>query len=452
MKIFTNCFLLIISLFATILVRGQVNQWKKMAAQLDSAAFEKAVDPARYGLDKSPDFTLIGKWKNDPAVSADSLYSLLISWNRYQKPVRNGIICRYWIKITPSVSVPYFVYIPRGYDPSRKTAVLIYYKGGWLSRPQFSGNYVKEMVTDNPTFDYLDEYNMIEIFPALRQDLAIYGKYGYEHLMAMLTETKKRFNVDDNKVFLAGFSDGGKTVYNASFLLQTPFACFYPINGSFPSRPDFPNFINRPIYSIVAEKDELTVPQSIKSKAEYANRMGASWIYRELADKKHFYHKYASEVVPVLFRHMQVTSRQALPVSCTYDRGYNDSVFRGIDWLQISVDTKRPATAVHFTDSIHTYSMSGESSDYLYGEKTGQLRAHYLDNTFTITASKVDMVTLYISPLMVDLQKPVSVVINGKKVFEHKVTASKEFMAGWFLNNFDRAQLYVNKIEVAVSE
>lgn len=452
MKIYANCFLLIISLFVADLVRGQVDRWKKMAAQPDSAAFERAVDPARYGLDKSPDFTLIGKWKNDQAVSADSLYTLLINWNRYQKPASNGIICRYWVTPAPSVSVPYFVYIPRGYDPLRKTAVLIYYKGGWISRPQFPGNYVKEIVTDNPTFDYLDEYNMIEIYPALRQDLAIYGKYGYEHLMAMLTETKKRFNVDDNKVFLSGFSDGGKTVYNVSSLLQTPFACFYPINGSFPSRPDFPNFINRPIYSIVAEKDELTVPQSIKSKAEYANRLGASWIYRELADKKHFYHKYAGEVLPTLFRHMQVTSRQALPVSCTYDRGYNDSVFSGIDWLQISVDTKRPPTAQHFTDSIHTYSMSGESSDYLYGEKTGQVRAHYLDNTFTISASKVDMVTLYISPLMVDLQKPVSVVINGKKMFEQKVTASKEFMVSWFLSNFDRAQLFVNKIEVAVSE
>ena len=113
---------------------------------------------------------------------------------------------------------------------------------------------------------------------------------------------------------------------------------------------------------------------------------------------------------------------------------------------------RSPPAAPHFTDSIHTYSMSGEASDYLYGEKTGQVRAHYLANTFTITASKTDKITLYISPLMVDLQKPVSVVINGKKMFEHKVTASKEFIASWFLSNFDRAQLFVNKIEVAVGE
>src|SRR5699024_3013470 len=123
---------------------------------------------------------------------------------------------------------------------------------------------------------------------------------------------------------------------------------------------------------------------------------------------------------------------------------------KGIDWLQISVDTKLSPASHHFTDSIHTFSMSGEASDYLYGEKTGQVRAHYLDNTFTITASQVDMVTLYISPLMVDLQKPVTVVINGRKMFEHKVMASKEFMASWFLNSFDRAQVFVNKIEVAV--
>lgn len=235
-------------------------------------------------------------------------------------------------------------------------------------------------------------------------------------------------------------------------MLQTPFACFYPINGSFASRPDFPNFVNRPVYSIVVEKDELTAAKSIKTKAEYAIRRGASWIYRELPDKKHLYHKYATEVLPVLFGHMQVVSPQALPVSLAYDRGYNYSAFTGIDWLQVSVNTTLPPAPHHFTDSIHTWSMSGEPSDYLYGEKTGQVRAHYLDNTFTITASQVDTLTLYISPLMVNLEKPVRVVINGKKVFEQQVVASKEFMATRFIKIFDRAQVFVNKIELAVAQ
>lgn len=212
MRNYTNCFLLIVSVVIGNQLNSQVDHWKKMALKLDSTTFEKAIEPDSYGLGKIVDLSAIEKWKNDAVVSADSLYMLLTNWHQYPKPRKNGIICRYQAQVAPSVSVPYFVYIPRGYDPSRKTALLIYFKRGWMSRQQLPGNYVKEIVTDNPTFDYLDTYNMIEIYPALRQDLAIYGKYGYEHITTMLTDTRKRFNIDDNKIFLCGFSDGGKTV------------------------------------------------------------------------------------------------------------------------------------------------------------------------------------------------------------------------------------------------
>ncbi len=447
-KFLTTLFLL----FITTASRSQTIDWKTLAKTLDSAAFEKRIDPKNFTI-TSINQTQIEKWKNDGRINGDSLFQLLTNWNTFVKPKQTGVICKFFTQLDTNKTVPYFVYVPKNYDPQQKTVLLIYYKGGWISRQKLPTDYAKEIVTDNPTFPYLDKYNVIEIFPALKNDLAIFGKYGYSHLANMVAETKKRFNIDDNKVFLSGFSDGGKTVYNVSSLAQTPFACFYPINGSFPSPPYFPNFLNRPIFSFVATKDEIIDYKSIKTKAEYANKLGSSWTYWELPNKQHFYIPYANEILPTVFMHMALTTRNPIPTKLTYDRGFNnDKNFTGVDWLQIKANTNKTPSPFAFSDSIQTFSSSGEERNYRYGEMTGQIRAQCFNNTYTITTSQIDKVTIYISPLMVDLNLPVKVVINGKEVFNKKVEYSKELMVNKFISDFDRTQVFVNKIEVDVND
>lgn len=447
----TKALIAAILLAATTLhSHAQVDKWIQLASSADSTAFQKQLDPRLYGIEPV-DLGAVEQWKNDEKISGDSLFKLLSNWNPYPTPKGTGIICRLTAQVDTNLSVPYFIYLPKHYNPQRKSVLLVYFKGGWLSRRELPDDYEKEIVKDNPTFSYLDEYNVVEVFPALHSSLAIYGNYGYQHLKTLVTETKKRFNIDDNKVFLAGYSDGGKTVYNASYLAQTDFACFYPINGAIVSPPFLPNWINRPLFSFVAKRDELTDPRSIRTKAEHARQLGAEWTYREL-DKTHYYKPYAGTILPTMFQHILQTSRNPFPQRIAYDRSFNDPAIKGIDWLQIYVNTKKTASPFHFTDSIRTFSGSGEERNYLYGEKTGQVRADFFNNTFTITTSQVDSITIFISPLMVDMDAPVRIIINNKERFNGIIHWSKEFMAERFLQEFDKSQLFVNKVDIRVEE
>lgn len=431
---------------------AQDNNWKAMAQKSDSAAFEHQINPELYNVAVNGYLPAIKKWETDSSIDADSLFSLLTAWNAYPKPKKTGIICKYWVQVDSNNKVPFFIYIPVHYDPEYKTPLLVYYKGGWLSRKTYPAGYAREIITDNPTFSYLDKYNTIEIFPALKSDLAIYGHYGYTHLQKMISEIKKIFNIDDNKIFLSGFSDGGKTVYNAASLVFTPFACFYPINSFPPSAPAYPNLSNRPIFSFVAEKDEITNYKSILTKAEYVNNHGGNWAVHFQAGKTHFYYPYEKEVLPVMFEHMNITSRNPLPNKISYDKTYNHKDFTGADWLQTSVNTKMAPTPYNFTDTVKTYSLDGQEDVYEYGKNTGQVRAAYFNNTFKLTTSQIDTVIIYISPITVDLSLPVKVIINGKTVFNEKVTASKSFMIDSFLKSFDRAQIFVNQIVIPVTD
>lgn len=425
------------------------SRWESFLA-MDSVAVKKYLAPKQYNLQANSFLADIQKLATDKQVTDTALYRLLSNWNHYPVPKKKGIICEYTLRLDTHYTVPYLVYIPQNYNPALKTTLLIYYKGGWLSRNTIPSAYPKEIVKDNPTIDYLDDQNIIEIFPVLESKLAIYGNYGYLHLQQMITEVKKIFNIDDNKVFLSGFSDGGKTVYLAANLVPAAFACFYPINAPVVSAPQFPNYISRPLLSFVAEKDELTDPRSILTKAAYTSALGADWRYWLLPDRKHNYRSYQQEVLPIMFADIKRRYRNPFPASIRYHKTYDYELFTGIDWIQMNVNTTRPPSTYHQTDSVITFSSDGEERRYLYGEKTGQLHAMYLNNTFTINTSQVDTVTIYLSPVMVNLQLPVTVILNGKLVYHAVTGIDRAFMLDSFMQHFDREQLWVNKLVLSV--
>ncbi|MBL4707368.1 MAG: hypothetical protein JKY48_02885 [Flavobacteriales bacterium] len=210
---------------------GQTEKWIEYSKKLSNKQFEEKIQASNYNLVSNNFLFQLKKWKLYKDISAETVYQNIIGWNKYPKPKRTGIIIQRQIQLDSAKNVPYYIYIPENYSSNLPTKLLVYYKGGWISRDSFPSNVAKEIINDNPTFSYLDIYNIIEIFPALNRDLAIYGMYGYKHLRLMLADTKKVLNIDDNQVYLAGFSDGGRTVYNLAYLRPTQFASFYSING-----------------------------------------------------------------------------------------------------------------------------------------------------------------------------------------------------------------------------
>jgi hypothetical protein len=94
--------------------------------------------------------------------------------------------------------------------------------------------------------------------------------------------------------------------------------------------------------------------------------------------------------------------------------------------------------------------MAGEPSRYRYGETTGQVHASCFNNTYTVETSLVDEVTLYISPVMVDLTQPIRVVVNGQERYKGMVSCSKNFLAQQFQTTFDRQQIFVNELKIKI--
>ena len=88
-----------------------------------------------------------------------------------------------------------------------------------------------------------------------------------ENLNAILVEVKKTYNVDENRVFASGVSDGGTGVYFLSFRDTTTWAGFLPFIG-YPGvllnprvgthgMMHLANLVNKPLFIVNGETDRL---------------------------------------------------------------------------------------------------------------------------------------------------------------------------------------------------
>jgi hypothetical protein len=73
-------------------------------------------------------------------------------------------------------------------------------------------------------------------------------------------------------------------------------------------------------------------------------------------------------------------------------------------------------------------------------------------NTVSATTRSVDTFTLLLSPEIFDFSKPVTVVANGKTVFEGRVTRSLPTLMKWAARDNDRTMLFGAEVTVKLTE
>ena len=83
---------------------------------------------------------------------------------------------------------------------------------------------------------------------------------------------------------------------------------------------------------------------------------------------------------------------------------------------------------------------------FILNKPSGAIIAKYWGNHFDIETSRVEEVTLFIHPDMVNLEIPVTVNINGNEVFNEHIGIDREFMIENFKTNFDRKAIWVNRM------
>ncbi len=279
---------------------------------------------------------------SDLQISNDSLFTILSDWQDYSQPESTDIFLLEYNQVNDTLAAPYVVYIPKEYDSNKKTPLVIYLHGG-VSTKVFHDTPIK-YAEQNYFTEYAKNNNWIIVFPMGNIDTAWWNLTGINNLKAQIRKLKSMYNIDDNRVYISGFSDGGSGSYHLALNAPDDFAAFYPLNGMISvgsivtEIPVFlPNFKNRYVYAINTDEDGLYPAKKMRDLIKLSLEADANMFYKEYWGFGHTF-EYANDELPILFDNMQTKVRDIFPTEIYWETSMLE--YGKCDWLQITgIDT-----------------------------------------------------------------------------------------------------------------
>lgn len=319
---------------------------------------------------------------SDQTISPDSLYRLLADWDEYPQPEKTGEFLLAYNSINDTLQAPYVIYIPSGYDPRQATPLLIYLHGG-VSRPEFYHDPL-ELAVSNPFTDYAEKEGWLMLFPLANQDCCWWDDSGMDNIQQQIFILKSRFNVDDDRVFITGFSDGASGCFHLALNRPSLFASFYPLNGmltvghAVTGQPVYVrNLSNRYLRVINTDLDGLYPAAVMRKILQFTLEHGANLLYREYWGIGHDF-QYADREIPALIADMKLHPRQTLAPVLYWESSSRQS--GRCDWLEIlEPDTLEQAKAWHTQPNLTL-----EDNRLQFG--------FYDDRTFTGKGARIEKV------------------------------------------------------------
>jgi predicted esterase len=349
-------------------------------------------------------------------LPCDSLKHLVTERLRY--PDRSGgvVFEETIVPMLLGTIAHYALAIPEDYDPSRKWPVILALAGG-------SGNgeaYMKEWL------DLIGDRDFLVACP-LAEGMR-WWQDGSDLVVGVLNHLKTSFNVDENRVYVVGESNGGLGAYFLATRYSDLFAAAATINGNpvnEKTEDDNPlfvrNLLNVPLRVTHGSEDPV-IP--VEADRELSARLDSLGYWVEYLETEGLGHEMRRDEAGRSLDHLEALDffsqvvREPAPqhVICVCDVAERGRRF----WLEISPDSGMAMAEAQVV-----------SQNYIDVECTG-----------------VSDITIYLSEEMFDLAEPITVTANGEMRFWGTVERDPEVMLTDYINRGDRTQLYEARIDV----
>ncbi len=235
------------------------------------------------------------------------------------------------------VERPFITYVPASYDASRRTPLLVYLHGG-VSREEIYEERL-EYVAENPFIPVAAEYGWLVVFPYGQAGATWWDEVGMDNVLSIVRRTKRDYNVDDERVWMTGFSDGASASYLFSMVLPDYFAAFAPLNGhmgvgsldgKLPLYAE--NMGTSPLYVVNTDIDALYPADKMKVMVDMARNAGGDIFYREYHGIGHDF-TYAEAELPRIARFFMRHPRNPFPAAFEWRAATSD--FGRFRWFRI---------------------------------------------------------------------------------------------------------------------
>ena len=371
-----------------------------------------------------------------------------------------------YITVNDTLMNTYFARLPKGYNPHTPSKVLFFLNGAvrfqnipFYATPDLEEGWQRFYK------DHADKNNIIMVYPNCNK---VYNwmldDQGFFMIPAILKQLKSFVNIDDDGVFISGHSNGATGSFNYLVKNPTPFAGFYGFNTQpkvYTGGTFMQNCGMRYFYNVSTDQDYYFHPDANDSLVKLTDSMGIPYLDHRYKGFPHWFPEFDASEVPVknIFKSIVNTERNSFRNKLFW---VCDDIVNGrADWIAInSLDTLKPKKNWHreLNITIHKklYYDKNDSlqekkvneNAFEFPRKSGAVSAEFHDNIFTIETSCVDGFSVFISPEMVAMDKPVLIYVNGKLMIQQQPVYDKQYMLQSFYKNFDRKNIWVQEIVI----
>jgi acetyl esterase/lipase len=377
-------------------------------------------------------------------VTFDDALSRLKAGRPYATKVPKGVVRRSYD--VNGVEYFYALNVPDSYDPSRRYQVRFQLHGG-VGR---EGNGPR----GDGTIGALAGAEQIYIIPYAWRDAPWWSNEQIANLGTILDSVKRTYNVDENRVALAGVSDGGTGAFYMALRAPTPFSSFLSLNGfamvlaSVVEGDLFPNnFRNKPFFIVNGGKDPLYPTRVVEPFARHLDENGVELMYWPQPDGVHNT-AWWPDVKDSFETFVRNHPRRPLPDVLTWETS-GTAFDNRLNWLVID----RLAPRLSSEERLADLNFIGPNRILMFENgygPSGRVDLVRTGNTVKATTRGVAAFTLLLSPDMFDFNQPLRVEANGKVVFEGRVERSVATLMKWAARDNDRSMLFAAELPVSV--
>jgi len=398
---------------------------------------------------------------------AKILYKNIQKYNPYlNKEEQNYSIS---FPINDSTKTSFFIHLPSNYNPNKVYPLLFFLHGA------VRGNSLVDYQKASWNLDdwnryytkYADQNEVILVFPrGNKQYNWMTSDDGFFMVPAMLKLIKNAVNIDDNKVFISGHSNGATGAFSYYMKQASPFAGFYGFN-TYPKVFTGGTFIengkNRSFINFSTDEDYYYPPNA---NDDFTKLMKATNVdYKEFRYNgfPHWFPEFdeSEPAYKILFHDLMTRQRNPFPHEISWE--FDDEKYGNMDWLSsIELDTIGHSASAYqplnfkinkwlsYDKNDSLISKDVDRNAFDFPRKSGKIKAQFDNNIFRIETSNIKGLIINISPEMVNMNKNVKVYVNGKLYYNKKIDYNKDYILECFDDNKDRTQIWVNHIDIKI--
>ncbi len=378
------------------------------------------------------------------------LHTLIKNYDGFKAPAQTGFWTLYTLQVNDTLSVPYLVYIPENYDPKKKAPLYVYLHGGIVNRPEFSepanviyateANYIKEHAGKDSFI----------LYPFGKKDFGwLYQQEAFEAILKQIATIKSLYNIDDNRVFLGGHSNGGSGAFWFANKNQSPFAAFFALNYLplvYSGNTLLRNLQNQtPFYGISGTKDRVFPIARVNEIYDFARQQNVNWHNRVLTGG-HTLPFFENDSVRLVFDSVLTRRRNPFPENIIWE---TDDIRNGRkNWMEITALDTTAQRAQWHTDLLPQAVKEGKIKRPFNRNRTGAVRATVKGNHIYLESSRVKSLRIYLSQDMINYKKKVRIFHNGKPILRFKLKPDNNVMTEEFRKTGDRVFIVSNIVDI----